>query len=174
MLPFVLLLLPLFVLAAPSPQGQLDIRSKPIKPSWAGTFTPAKNAEMEGQKGAFNEVGVDNQNQATCDHCFNLQQDVFHRNGSWHLDEHTNLGPDDWYYLQSHGNCALLVKNKEPTQFGNLIPSTYMFWATWKGGCDNANTNNVEKKDYIFDPAGIRIDFWVRSTAGLDLSIINP
>ncbi|KAI1214608.1 uncharacterized protein F4807DRAFT_3233 [Annulohypoxylon truncatum] len=175
MLSLTLLLLPLSVLAAPPPQGQLESRSQPIKPNWAGAWTP-KSQEQHNyvQYSECNRVDTDNKNQALCDDCINMELDVNDHNGLWQLNGQTNLNdPNDWNLLKINGTCTLLVKNTAPTQIGNRDVAVYMLYSDFTQCGDRAGDPlDFENRSYLVDDKGTRIDFWLRSTAGLDLSNI--
>lgn len=87
MLPFVLLLLPLFVLAAPS-QGELESRSTPIRPKPPGNFVGADKYDAPiGYKrmdDTFKAVGITGNFHSLCGDCARLQDTVVAQYGEWH------------------------------------------------------------------------------------------
>ncbi|XDG01784.1 hypothetical protein ABKA04_001399 [Annulohypoxylon sp. FPYF3050] len=178
MLPFVLLLLPLFVLAAPSAQGELESRSTPIKPKPPGNFVSSDNEELpigyQRIDATYKAVAIDGKLQSLCGDCIQLEDNVVNRNGAWHVTTQTKLEDEnDWGYLGTHGTCTLLFKNTAPTTIGNGDAAYYM-GLVYVEACEGVDSKQFEARTQFLDPAGTRIDFWIRSTAGLDLSLINP
>ncbi|KAI0883237.1 uncharacterized protein GGS22DRAFT_195436 [Annulohypoxylon maeteangense] len=173
MLSLALLLLPLFALAAPSSEGQLATRSTPIKPNKAYTWIPTETETYEyifddGLRCNF--LAADNQTTANSDDCVNLQTDIFHNNGVWQMDGITKPDdPNDWNLLGINGTCTILVQNSSPTKIANGDASFCMSMGTWQQTRDR---DWIEYKFYLVNDEGTMIDFWVRNTAGLDLSNI--
>ncbi|KAI1092521.1 hypothetical protein F5B19DRAFT_492372 [Rostrohypoxylon terebratum] len=177
MQPLVLLVLPLFALAAPSPQGQLESRSTPIKPNPPGSFVATgKDEETIGYsrlEDTMKAVGVDGKSEATCTDCSQLQDNIVNRHGIWHLTGQTNLHDDnDWIFLGSHGTCTLLVKNTAPTTVGTGDAAQYLS-DVYVAACSKDGNAKYEARHQVTDPSGVRIDFFIRGTSGLDLSRVN-
>ncbi|KAI1451380.1 hypothetical protein F4805DRAFT_104610 [Annulohypoxylon moriforme] len=173
MLPVTLLLFPLFALAAPPPsQGDLEIRSKPIKPGKAYTWTPtAKGQFIYTNHNAFwpDLVNTDGKDLALCDDCFYLEDYLYKKNGTWQMNGATNPNdPNDWNLLDIHGTCSLLVKNSAPTKIGNMDVGMFMS-AGNSEACLLKQQEKVEAQG-SYHLGNTRIDFFIRNTAGLDLS----
>ncbi|KAI1104888.1 hypothetical protein F4804DRAFT_331868 [Jackrogersella minutella] len=170
MLPFIIFLLPLSALATPSPRGKVrDVSS--LKPNVSSVWTPADVPQLPYTEcyDIGHVEGDYTSNHASWDGCIELRDFAFNNNGSWYLGNSNNFyDENDWNLLTTGQDCALLVKNTIPTMIGNVDVSWFISTLLMKYA---DNYDDIAERARLTDCGkNMTVDFWLRSTTGLELS----
>ncbi|TGJ86154.1 hypothetical protein E0Z10_g2616 [Xylaria hypoxylon] len=157
-----LLAMPLSALAAP-------------KMAISKRFDAAPFAPATPEQEAFDMCSTEEHHKGKLAHtadmldCLEIGEWASENNGEWVLKATTDADDDcDWHILRAQGNCALLVKNTEPTSVGNkdvadLIEAIHLGDGIELGPIEEVGT-------FGGCQGGAKVSFWLRNPEPADCS----